>query len=185
MGCLDPKRPLKVRCKARSRTSGGQCRQPAIPGGTVCFYHGGGSARVRDAAQRRLATLVNPALAVYEAALSPRGRRKDPKAAVVVARDLLDRAGLVPRFPDDPDRVEPSAVPTFSTSVTTTIHVERLTDAQLDEAKRLLEKMGVDPLSVIDVGTSLPAPNQSTPEQSAAALPPATGPEESSHNAGK
>lgn len=41
------------RCQALSRRSGEQCKRPPIPGGRVCHMHGGGSAKVRAAAQRR------------------------------------------------------------------------------------------------------------------------------------
>ena len=58
-------------CTARAKSTGQQCQRAAIQGGTVCYVHGGGSARVRDAAQRRLAarTLEADARAVlaYEA----------------------------------------------------------------------------------------------------------------------
>lgn len=42
-----------TQCAAHAR-SGRQCRQPAIPGGTVCHYHGGSAPQVRAAAARRI-----------------------------------------------------------------------------------------------------------------------------------
>jgi uncharacterized protein YjcR len=35
-----PRNPLKVRCKAKSRTTGKQCRRWAVKGYSVCYYHG-------------------------------------------------------------------------------------------------------------------------------------------------
>ena len=35
-----PRNPLKIRCKAKSRTTGKQCRRWAVKGYTVCYYHG-------------------------------------------------------------------------------------------------------------------------------------------------
>jgi hypothetical protein len=43
-----------TRCRATSR-QGRQCKQPPIPGGTVCRFHGGGAPQVRRAAEERLA----------------------------------------------------------------------------------------------------------------------------------
>ena len=44
----------KPRCKAHAR-SGKQCRQPAVPGATVCRYHGGKAPQVIAAAAKRIA----------------------------------------------------------------------------------------------------------------------------------
>jgi hypothetical protein len=41
-----------VQCKATSR-SGGQCKNKAIPGGTVCRFHGGASPHVASKAAVR------------------------------------------------------------------------------------------------------------------------------------
>ena len=38
---------LSVQCKAISKNSGKQCKRKAIPGGTVCRYHGGGAQQVK------------------------------------------------------------------------------------------------------------------------------------------
>lgn len=45
--------PVVRQCSATAR-SGDRCRRSAIPGGTVCHYHGGASPKVREAAVRRL-----------------------------------------------------------------------------------------------------------------------------------
>lgn len=42
------------RCHAQSKRSGERCKRAAIRGGRVCSIHGGGSPKVRQAAQQRL-----------------------------------------------------------------------------------------------------------------------------------
>ncbi len=42
------------RCTARNQ-AGGQCKNPAVPGATVCRFHGGAAPQVQEAAQRRIA----------------------------------------------------------------------------------------------------------------------------------
>jgi hypothetical protein len=44
---------LSVQCKAISKGSGKQCKRKAIPGGTVCRYHGGGAQQVKAKAAVR------------------------------------------------------------------------------------------------------------------------------------
>lgn len=46
--------PVADQCSATSKGSGVRCRNPAIPGGTVCRFHGA-SGKVRAAAARRVA----------------------------------------------------------------------------------------------------------------------------------
>jgi hypothetical protein len=44
---------IAVQCKAISKQSGQQCKRKAIPGGTVCRYHGGGAQQVKAKAAVR------------------------------------------------------------------------------------------------------------------------------------
>jgi hypothetical protein len=44
---------LSVQCKAISKGTGKQCKRKAIPGGTVCRYHGGGAQQVKAKAAVR------------------------------------------------------------------------------------------------------------------------------------
>lgn len=44
----------QYQCTAKSKQSGSRCRRAAIPGGSVCWMHGGASPATRAAAQRRL-----------------------------------------------------------------------------------------------------------------------------------
>ena len=60
-----------VTCSATSKASGEPCKQPAIPGGTVCRYHGGGAPQVRARALARLEAARDAALARLTEALDP------------------------------------------------------------------------------------------------------------------
>ena len=44
---------ISVQCKAISKNSGKQCKRKAIPGGTVCRYHGGAAGQVKAKAAVR------------------------------------------------------------------------------------------------------------------------------------
>ena len=46
-------RAISVQCTAISKQSGQQCKRKAIPGGTVCRYHGGGAQQVKAKAAVR------------------------------------------------------------------------------------------------------------------------------------
>ena len=50
------------RCTARAKSTGQQCRNPPIRGGTVCRMHGGAAPQVRRSATLRLDRLVAPAV---------------------------------------------------------------------------------------------------------------------------
>lgn len=79
------------RCTAWSRTAGERCRQPAIPGGTVCRFHGGGNPDVKRKAALRLAALVDPAIATLGREMVKADRSSDRQRA---ANSILDRAGI-------------------------------------------------------------------------------------------
>ena len=48
---------VAVQCKAISKQTGQQCKRKAIPGGTVCRYHGGGAQQVKVKAAIRAEVL--------------------------------------------------------------------------------------------------------------------------------
>jgi hypothetical protein len=83
----------KRRCTARSKTTGGQCRQSPIPGGTVCHYHGGGAPQVLRKAQERLAILVDPAITRLGELVQ---QTEYPSTAYKACKDVLDRTGFKP-----------------------------------------------------------------------------------------
>lgn len=97
----------KRRCHAHSSQTGEPCKNYAIVGGKVCFFHGGAAPHVRKAAQERLAAPAEDALGVV---MKIAGLRyNDPETGELVhwqhdridtmlraAIDLLDRAGYKP-----------------------------------------------------------------------------------------
>ena len=78
----------KVRCKAHSKQKGIQCGRTAIPGGTVCRYHGGLAPQVQMKAQERLMAFQDRALhRLFELA----EQREYPSTAFSAVKDVLDR----------------------------------------------------------------------------------------------
>ncbi len=84
------------RCTATSKARGERCKRPAIPGGTVCRYHGGAAPQVIRSAKQRLAELVDPAIRTLAKAMK---KSKPDNVALRAAIDVLDRNGYKP-----PDR---------------------------------------------------------------------------------
>lgn len=82
-----------LRCTAKSKSTGVQCKNTPIPGGTVCISHGGSIPAVKAAAQRRMIALIDPAMdtlyrALYEC--------EEWSQKVRAALGILDRAGMGP-----------------------------------------------------------------------------------------
>lgn len=94
MGDTDPK-ARKLRCTAKSKTSGRQCAQPPILGGTVCRYHGGAAPQVAAKARDRLMALQDPAIDTLGYLMSQRAAF--PSTAYAAARDVLDRTEGKPK----------------------------------------------------------------------------------------
>lgn len=80
-----------MRCTARSKQRGAQCRQRAIAGGTVCVYHGGKAPQVQHAAEERLKALQPKAVDVVEEMMAPDA---PPVMRLAAAREVFDRTGL-------------------------------------------------------------------------------------------
>lgn len=53
------------KCSAKSKQSGNRCKQPAIPGGKVCRYHGGAAPQVKRKAEERLEATKERVLLEY------------------------------------------------------------------------------------------------------------------------
>jgi len=82
-----------LRCTAKSKTTGKQCKHPPIKGGTVCVAHGGSIPAVKAAAQRRMIQLIDPALAVLYRAMT---ECEEWPSRIRAALGVLDRAGMGP-----------------------------------------------------------------------------------------
>jgi hypothetical protein len=83
---------MDISCHAKSKTTGEQCKNPRVPGATVCRIHGGAAPQVKAAAARRvLEELVGPAMAVLADILRDDDAVNRDK--LVAARDILDRNG--------------------------------------------------------------------------------------------
>ncbi len=85
---------LVKRCRATSQHSNAPCRNAAVPGGTVCRFHGGAAPQVKRAAALRLAALVDPAIATLAREMTSATNK--PADRLRAAENILDRAG-VPR----------------------------------------------------------------------------------------
>lgn len=87
----EPPEPTYNACTATSQGTGQRCRRSAIPGGTVCRYHGGAAPQVKEAARLRLLAAADPAARKLIQLM----RQKDnDQVALRAAMDILDRAGL-------------------------------------------------------------------------------------------
>lgn len=83
--------PLAQKCKARNR-QGKRCGNWAIPGGTVCRFHGGKAPQVEKAALERLRELQHPAIAQLARIIEdPVAGDTDKLRAI---ENVLDRTGI-------------------------------------------------------------------------------------------
>ena len=80
-------------CTASSKTSGTQCRKSAIPGGNVCYYHGGAASQVKKKARLRLIELVDPAIFTLASVMTNKKAKHSDQ--LKAAAEILDRAGVV------------------------------------------------------------------------------------------
>jgi hypothetical protein len=146
--------PPERQCTATSKQSRQRCRRCAIPGGSICASHGGNAPAVRAKAAMRLAVLIDPAIDALAWTLQPKQRRDRPALALRAAIDVLGRSGIrapaEPRGADVRVNVQQNIQHTSNTS----IQVGKLTDDEIEEFKRLLEKMGAGhALKTIDAET--------------------------------
>ncbi len=95
---LSPQNPLsadseshingRLRCSAHSKQKGTRCGRTAIPGGTVCRYHGGAAPQVKLKAQERLAAFQDAAITRL---MQLAQQQEYPSTAFAAVRDVLDR----------------------------------------------------------------------------------------------
>jgi len=85
-------------CTAKAKSTGKRCRNPTVPGATVCRIHGGSAPQVRAAAARRiLEALVGPALVEMRRLIDENTIATVPDSVRFAAvRDILDRCGYKP-----------------------------------------------------------------------------------------
>ncbi len=98
-----PKGPIKVRadhisqtnriseakqCTAHAKHSGKKCKFAAIPGGTVCRFHGGGAPQVQFKAEERLRALQPPAVRKLGHWID---QDEFPTVSLGACKDVLDR----------------------------------------------------------------------------------------------
>jgi hypothetical protein len=122
MGVGDPMAPRP--CTAHSKQTGAPCKRNAVPGATVCHWHGGAAPQVQAKARQRILEAADRVAAeLVRIALTG----ESDSVRVQAARDLLDRAGL-------------SAKVMLEATVTT-----HDGDAELDRAiEALLERMAAN-----------------------------------------
>jgi len=95
------------RCTATASSTGERCKQPAIPGGNVCRFHGGSAPQVQKKAQERLDRMADEVTADMaervDDLLAEYKRVDDPERKVAIMRELrqnwklvLDRTGHGP-----------------------------------------------------------------------------------------
>lgn len=76
------------RCTATSKAKGTRCGRTAIPGGTVCRYHGGAAPQVRLKAAERLAAYQDKAI---DRLFTLAEQTDFPSTALGAVKDVLDR----------------------------------------------------------------------------------------------
>lgn len=111
-----------LRCSATARQTGERCGNPAIHGGTVCRFHGGGTPSVKARANLRLLELVDPSIARLARVVAT-GKDDD---AIRAANSILDRAGIVRRTDIDP-------------AAATALLIERLRELAEERAHPIVE----------------------------------------------
>ncbi len=84
---LDVGQPMNPTCRATNR-QGKRCGRAPIPGGAVCYYHGGAAPQVKLAAEVRLALLVAPAITRLGQLVD---QTEFPSVAIAAVKDVLDR----------------------------------------------------------------------------------------------
>lgn len=78
----------RTRCSAQSKQKGTRCGRTAIPGGTVCRYHGGAAPQVKLKALERLQAYQDKAIdRLFQLA----EQTQFPSTALAAVKDVLDR----------------------------------------------------------------------------------------------
>jgi len=80
-----------AQCTAKAKSTQERCTRPAIKGGTVCRFHGGGAPQVKNKALQRILEAADPAAAEL---IRLATGSKDERTRLAAVRDLLDRASV-------------------------------------------------------------------------------------------
>jgi hypothetical protein len=118
-----------LQCTAKSKTTGKQCRNIPIAGGTVCVSHGGSIPAVKAAAQRKMISLIDPAMAVLYRAMV---ECDEWPSRIRAALGVLDRAGMGPgsTLTVDSDRSDLSALSMEELKLRAKVITERFADLE-------------------------------------------------------
>ena len=149
------------RCTATASSTGERCKQPAIPGGNVCRFHGGSAEQDQKTAQERLDEMADTATKELQDRLSELFARMDGaegdeyvkllREARQLTKAIWDRTGHGPsetreHAPEDALQVEHSG----------TVDHEHSHDLRRTEKARLDQLLGgsgavdVEPVDTID-----------------------------------
>jgi hypothetical protein len=163
------------RCTATNR-DGEQCSKSPIVGGFVCHMHGGNAPAARAAARRRMAELLDPALAAIAETLERRvpcahcGQQALDPQALRAAQIVLDRAGLGPSVTlahEDADATSLASMSVAELRETLTQLLGELDhlDREEERARLALPVAGAEDAVFIEVEPSAapPAPEQPEP----------------------
>lgn len=87
------------RCTAKAKSTGERCRQPAIPGGTVCRFHGGACPQVQRKARERIIELRD--VAAEKFLLQLQNDEVTPPVTMAAVRDLTKTAAEMEKHESD------------------------------------------------------------------------------------
>jgi len=79
---------MEHQCTAMAKSTGKRCRCPAIPGGTVCRFHGGAASQVKRKAAERLREARDLSLLKFVEYLT--GGKVDPKTTLEASLKLTE-----------------------------------------------------------------------------------------------
>ena len=125
-----------TRCSATSKGKGERCRRAAIPGGTVCTYHGGKAPQVIEKARQRLLEGTDPAAALLTEQVKNKKLAASDRRLAAIA--ILDRAGLAPRFSAN---LEQQLDVNFNANIR--LDYSRLTVDELEVLAKLFEQASI------------------------------------------
>ena len=123
------------RCTGHSSRTGLPCKNPAVRGTNVCMTHGAAAPQVREAARRRLALLLDPALkCLYDLLM----QRDNLSVALQAVKEVLERNQL---YAVDVEAPHLKVAPSLRVNTQINTNVAAMTDAELDDYRHLLAEL--------------------------------------------